>query len=334
MIPTQLKEMAFCRVRKSTKKPYENGWQNIYYTYEQIQNYFPQENYGVLTGINGFGALDDDTEEKVLLETYNKNFPETMQVRGHYYLTLKGWSGKKIIFYVGDKHLGELQGLGQQVVGAGSTHPSGETYKLVKDIPIVEIEYSRFIKVFDKYIRKPKELRSFQEVNNQNNNPFLDEVLSAVSMEKLLGDIGIDTTKNPTDCPFHDSKGGKCLGFQREVAHCFHCDGSWNIFSLAMQHKGTDFVGALEWICDKYGLRQRLNHSREQVLDKPKGWALSVSITRLAERHEFKACPICKGSFEFIESHGFFECRNCKTRGGLKKFAELISDKVGGNKND
>ena len=53
------------------------------------------------------------------------------------YIKLKDWDGKKIIFYnkIG-KHCGELQGKGQMVVGAGSIHPSGESYELKKDIKI------------------------------------------------------------------------------------------------------------------------------------------------------------------------------------------------------
>jgi len=157
-IPKQLEECRFCRIRKGTKKPFEQNWTNLLYAYEEIKEYFPKENYGVLTGINGLAVLDDDSKDKQLIELYEQNFPDTFRVREHYYFYLIDWNGEKIIFYDDEgNHIGELQGLGQQVVGAGSIHPSGEIYEVKKDLPIVKIKYDDFMNVFSKYVKSTSE---------------------------------------------------------------------------------------------------------------------------------------------------------------------------------
>jgi len=57
---------------------------------------------------------------------------------------------------------------------------------------------------------------------------------------------------------------------------------------------------------------------------EPRGWALSLSISKLAEKHNLINCPQCNEPFKFIESHGFYKCNKCRYQGGLKKFAKLI----------
>ncbi|NCB13973.1 MAG: hypothetical protein EOM78_20450, partial [Erysipelotrichia bacterium] len=162
-IPIQLKDCRFCKINKGEKGPFERNWQNKMYSYQLISEYFPDYNYGILTGFDSLGVLDDDTPDKMLMKLYEDNFPKTFRVRNHYYIKLKGWDGKKIIFYKGKDHLGELQGKGQQVVGPGSLHPSGEHYELVNDIEIVEIEFNKFKEVFKDFMRVEKE---YSEIKN------------------------------------------------------------------------------------------------------------------------------------------------------------------------
>ena len=72
IIPPQLKNCSFNRVLKLTKKPFEKDWTNKPYTYEQISKYFPQENYGVMTGRNNLGVLDDDSEDQILIKMFEE----------------------------------------------------------------------------------------------------------------------------------------------------------------------------------------------------------------------------------------------------------------------
>lgn len=324
MIPEQLKEMAFCRVYKKTKRPIGEGWTNIFYTYEQIQDYFPAENYGVLTGINGFGALDDDTKDKMLLKLYDQNFPETMQVRGHYYLKLKGWNGKKITFYNLKERLGELQGLGQQVVGAGSLHPSGEVYEIIKNIPIVEIEYRDFVKVFDKFIKKIQ-VRELVPTSKEWDGEKLQDIpitnIFPSGLKKCVS-CGCKTGTNFQVFPstnsyfcFHSWTGGgiwEAIAISEGIKHCSDIGKGCLTNSEAKQ--------IIEIAKEKYGLRQ----TKIKRLPEPRGWALSISITRMAQRYNLTNCHQCNQPFKFIEAQGFFECQTCKYRGGLKKFVEQV----------
>jgi len=164
-IPKQLISMKFLRVQKHTKRPFEKDWTNKPYTYQQIVEFFPLENYGVMTGHEELGVLDDDSKDKKLIKLFEKHFIESFRVRDHYYIKLIGWDGKKVIFSDEEgNHLGELQGLGQMVVGAGSIHPSGEIYDLRKDIPIKEIIVGDFLKVFSKYIKTQSSVSKKQGV--------------------------------------------------------------------------------------------------------------------------------------------------------------------------
>ncbi len=94
------------------------------------------------------------------------------------------------------------------------------------------------------------------------------KILQGISMEEILSEASIDTSKNPTDCPFHSSAGGKCFGFNDETAHCFHCDGSWNKFSLVRELKQLTDKETFEWFAEKGGMIKELKESRKEYKKK------------------------------------------------------------------
>ena len=58
-------------------------------------------------------------------------------------------------------------------------------------------------------------------------------------------------------CPTgHESQGGKCFTIYpgTQSAYCFHCGGSWDVIGVVQEVKGLDFLGACNWLSDKYGL--------------------------------------------------------------------------------
>jgi len=238
VIPTQLTQYKFCKVKRGTKVPYESNWQNKNYSYTFISKIFPQENYGVLTGIKELGILDDDTPDQKLLKLYDEHFKPTFQVRGHYYIKLKGWDGKKIILYSEDgKHLGELQGKGQQCVGAGSLHPSGEHYKVIKDIPIIEIEIENFMKVFKKFQKKVNivEIEVLESISWSGDN------INNIPISKIIYPSGETTEKGSIiqgSHPIHGSQGGSnfAIDTTKNTWYCFRCGsggGIWSAISMA-----------------------------------------------------------------------------------------------------
>lgn len=239
-IPEQLKKYNFCKILKGTKKPYEKGWQNKVYDYNLISMYFPQQNYGVLTGINELGILDDDTDNNRLLQLYDENFKDTFQVRGHYYIKLKEWDGKKIIFYdENNKHMGELQGKGQQCVGAGSLHPSGEYYEVKKDIPIIEIPIEDFMKVFDKF--KKKIIKT--ERQESNSTSWNGDNINNIPIENILYPEGNPVIKGQIvqgSHPIHDSTGGSNFAIDKSnnTWYCFRCGTGGGIWSAIAMSQG------------------------------------------------------------------------------------------------
>ena len=223
-IPEQLKDMKFCRVAYKTKKPFEKDWTNKLYSYEEVSKFFPTENYGVQTGINNLGVLDDDTEDNVLINLFEKSFGDTFKVREHEYINLKGWDGQKIIFYnLLGKHCGELQGKGQMVVGPGSVHPSGETYELKKDIDIKEIDFELFKSIFQDYIPElNKSIATIHEKTNWEGDDIKD--IPITNVISLGGLIGVGDGYQGSH-PLHGSTGG--MNFRVNPAtntwYCFRC---------------------------------------------------------------------------------------------------------------
>ena len=155
MIPNQLKHLKFCRVKYKSKAPFELDWVNKLYSYEQISE-FKNENYGVLCGHNNLAVIDCDREE--LSDAIESALPETFTIKTgsggkHFYYFIQDLN-KKIILHAGNQHLGEIQFKGQQVVGAGSTHPNGKQYEIINNVGIKEIPYSKIKEILGHFIKE------------------------------------------------------------------------------------------------------------------------------------------------------------------------------------
>ena len=187
MIPNQLKDMRFNRVKFKDKRAFEMGWQKNPYSYEEIQGFFPKENYGIICG-EDVRVLDDDTPNQGLVKTFIDNFGETFRVRDHLYFKFDNKHSKKIIFNNsilkfddgrGGKtsHMGELQGEGTYVVGPGSTHPSGELYEQKNDLDIITISYDKFMEVFGEYTKAAEPIRNLNDVSySADDDKFIQDV--------------------------------------------------------------------------------------------------------------------------------------------------------------
>jgi len=358
-IPKQLKQMRFLRVRFKDKRAFENGWQKKPYTYEEIQNYFPKENYGVICG-SDIRVLDDDTLKEGLKKLYHDNFPDTMEVKGHIYFKFDNKHAKKIIFESKvllfpdlngklSSHLGELQGENTYVVGPGSTHPSGVIYEIVKDLSIATISYDKFEEVFGDYFKesKPKIIRNHKP-SEWKGNKITDIPIGNIISFEGMRDVGRECLQGTH--PKHGSANG--MNFRVDVKNnswtCFRCNnkdsrgcgGPAELIAVMEGIKDCSEVGAkcftseegskiIQIAREKYGLATP--ELSEKDLGEIKGWANSVSIIKLAEKHDFKNCPICGNPFKFQDSHGMYYCKTCKYGGGLTKFAKLISEQT---KND
>ena len=74
------------------------------------------------------------------------------------------------------------------------------------------------------------------------------QIKSAVRLSDVLKKHGMDVSKNPTQCLWHESKGRKCFSFddKKGLWHCFHCNKSGNVFQFIMEQEGCSFIEAKE----------------------------------------------------------------------------------------
>lgn len=140
LIPQQLKDWRFIKLRPQEKIPAEQNWPHRTYTRDDpnlLEWIERGGNYGVV-GDENHVIIDGDALE--VQEAVEKYLPETFTVRTpghlgkHYYfnaalegpLRLRDQSGKNV---------GDIQGKGKQVVGPGCIHPNGGRYEIIRDIP-------------------------------------------------------------------------------------------------------------------------------------------------------------------------------------------------------
>jgi len=103
---------------------------------------------------------------------------------------------------------------------------------------------------------------------------IVEEIKRQISVPDLLSEYGVDTTKNPTTCPLHSSKGGKCLSFKEDLWHCFHCEEEGDIFNLHMLKNNSDFLAAKTMFATQLGLKiknkKKNNKKKKTEEEKPK----------------------------------------------------------------
>lgn len=249
----------FVPILNGHKKPEGKSWStkaNYPFSHPVLAGYLAQgHNYGVLTGVGGLVVLDvDDLPRLEALGTIDK-LPETFIVRTgrgglHFYFICPELKDKIILEdpemqdIEGDPlHLGELQALGQQVVGPGSIHPNGNRYEVVKDLPIVHITKNDLLQI----------LAPLKQTN-------ASEAKQAHSARRRtaggssLGDlIPIDEAAWPKDIkeragsevrgahPLHGSTSGKNFAVNTSK-NCWYC----------FRHKSGG--GPLEWLAVEAGL--------------------------------------------------------------------------------
>lgn len=118
------------------KAPFEKSWQKNGYSFEDPKLLTHKGNYGVIGGYGNLRILDCD----------NKDFAEEMSKKLDTF-TIETGSGGKHIYFISDyekNHVlidgkGELRANNYQVVGANSTHPNGNKYKVVNDKDIITL---------------------------------------------------------------------------------------------------------------------------------------------------------------------------------------------------
>ena len=88
---------------------------------------------------------------------------------------------------------------------------------------------------------------------------------------------------NPTECPFHSSKGGKCFGFTDDTWHCFHCEEKGNIISLIKMNRKVGAKEAIEELAKIGCIEDKLKESRKDYTNSLKKAAQSFTFKSQAD---------------------------------------------------
>ncbi len=176
MIPKQLwdEEFRFCLIRNQSKAPFEKEWQKKSYKFNDtilLNHLVKGGNYGVIGGYGNLIILDKDNDKlNIDLDTFTI---ETGSGGRHYYF-ISDYKNNHVFI----DELGELRSNNYQVVGSGSTHPNGNKYKVLKDIPLKIINTEELKKIIKPYLKT--------EVSDSTKPTKSDPTRSASEYRKVL----------------------------------------------------------------------------------------------------------------------------------------------------
>jgi len=246
----------FVPILNGTKKPIGYKWTtdtNYDYKSPVIAGYLAEgHNYGIMTGVGNLVVLDVDDlprlEELNIITQIPRTFTvETGRGGKHFYLICKGFKDKMVLEdpelkdVEGDPlHLGEVQALGEQVVGAGSLHPNGNYYKVIEDVPIATVEKDFLLKLIEPLAKKedPKVSKKYKTVSGGSS------IGNLIPIDQVAWPLRIKERKGSEvfgSHPKHDSKHGKNFSVNTSK-NCWHC----------FRHKSGG--GPLEWLAVEEGI--------------------------------------------------------------------------------
>ena len=273
-IPSQLQnpEFRFLLLRKKDKKPLELEWQkknNYQFNDEKLLNHIKTgANYGIIGGFGKLILIDADSEEinekcKLLPDTFKVKTGSPEEYKNHYFfisdepLNPIRLSKEK----VGD--IGDIRSAGQYVVAPNSIHPSGNPYKVVKDIPISKISGAFLKSIFKDYI---------------------DTISSANKEIKNKPDYKIDTTKRLSAF----TKNCKVPDYVLNNKLPDNISKNWTLFPYII-----DVLNSRD-VSDK--LYEKLAEVQDHNIGAVKGWVKSAKEGTLAKTS-------CKKMREYINNY-------------------------------
>ncbi len=291
IIPERIKSFNFTPILDvDGKNPNHKGWQNKEFRFDNaglLKHLESGKNYGIRGGGTSPVIIDGKSHFLIVVDFDTKEFQDkVLSLFPETFTTTSGspkncfhlWfaSDSDVSFKIHGEGadgklitLADVIGEGGQIIGPGSKHKSGSVYHIVKDIPLVFIPYSEIEAILKPYDKKPKKEKTFKkEFLKEVSNDVTDKILGAISMKQVLEELNIDTSKNPTNCPFHTSERGKCMGWNEETAHCFNCKDSWNKYSFIREGKKLTSKETFDWFAEKAGMLTELKSSRKKFAKK------------------------------------------------------------------
>ena len=257
-IPKQLQKegFRFILVKSNDKIPIEKDWQNKNnYKFDDpklLAHIHNGGNYGIATGHGNIIGVDFD--EQQIQDEIKPLLPKTF--------TVMSGSGLLHLYYIVDtpetikildennNTLADIQGMKKQLIAPSSIHPNGNAYVIVEDNEIAKTTIAEIKAAFGKYIEPKKDKKKVE----QHTDTDCDAIKEKIKIKDLLIEKNIPIERNPTECPFHSSKGGKCLSFGDTLWHCFHCDKGGDIFNLYMELNKCEFIRAKKELAKRCGV--------------------------------------------------------------------------------
>jgi len=246
----------FVPILNGTKKPIGYKWTtdtNYDYKSPVIAGYLAEgHNYGIMTGVGNLVVLDVDDlprlEELNIITQIPRTFTvETGRGGKHFYLLCKGFKDKMILEdperkdVEGDPlHLGGVQALGEQVVGAGSLHPNGNYYKVIADVPIATVDKDFLLELIKPFVKK-EDPRTSKKCKTPHGGSSIGNL---IPIDQVAWPLRIKERKGSEvfgSHPKHDSKHGKNFSVNTSK-NCWHC----------FRHKSGG--GPLEWLAVEEGI--------------------------------------------------------------------------------
>lgn len=270
-LPKQLQNPDFRFIKiKDGKIPLEKNWQNknnYKFDNSTFKEYLKTaKGYGVLCGKGSLAVIDAD--EKEIETTVVKKLPKTFVVQTgsggyHYYYIIKDLENKIVLKDDNKKHYGEVQFTGSQVIGSGSLHPNGKTYKTKIETSIAEITKQQLKQALVDFIPDKKV-------------KWGDK--SSVSIGTLAGHIQ-DMKRVGSELqgphPIHGSTGGMnfTINTEKNLWHCFRCNSGGDALSLVgiLEKKikcdekleGKKFKAVKKIAKEKYGIEPSMKEEKK-----------------------------------------------------------------------
>ncbi len=196
MIPVQLHNgWRFVLVKPRTKEAFEKDWQNtanyLYNDPKLTAHIQAGGNYGVLAGSH---QAIVETDDSGLEELIRRDLPATFTVQSpghnsrHFYYDYTG-EPKTIAILdrtrpKDNQNIGHVKIGSAYVVGPGSTHPNGKTYRICDDRPIAKITEADLRRVLAPFISKRAKAAEVAEGRRQRSNVDFD-ILQLVNTTRL-----------------------------------------------------------------------------------------------------------------------------------------------------
>jgi archaellum biogenesis ATPase FlaH len=282
IIPNQLMndDCRFIRLRGRSKIPLDFDWtteNNFEWRSVEIQEHIVKEqNVGFLCGSGNIYVIDID--DRRLFNKFSKIIGKTLTIQTphgyHFYfkyptrlsrIILERKEGEEKV------HIGELQGVGTQVVLPGSKNRNGRKYKLYESSPIVELSEEKLNLIIQRY-GKVNRTFTIQPPNweNYNQTPLSNKIsiTSLVDMTKMKHYR--EEFYGPH--PIHGSTTGMnfFINPSKNFWHCYRCDSGGDALAyIAVKEgicscedfgtggkklRGEDFKRALRIAKEKYNL--------------------------------------------------------------------------------